>query len=70
MMEAQDVAVIAGALLWVGEGGVGFGDLLEALHGGWVCGVQVGVVLAGEGVEAFFEGRGVGGLGDAEDVVM
>lgn len=48
---AEEVAVVAGFLVRGAEGGVGFGDLDEALGGGRVVGVEVRVVGFGEFVE-------------------
>lgn len=53
LMYAQDIAVVAFASFWVGEDGVGFGDLGEARGGVWVGFVDVRVGEAGEGVELF-----------------
>lgn len=50
-VEVQDVAVVGGAAVWVGEDVVGFRDLGEGMGGGGVVAVYVGVVLSGQGVE-------------------
>ena len=46
-----EVPIISGLLFRRAEGGVGLGDLHEALGGSWVVGVQVGMVGFGELVE-------------------
>jgi hypothetical protein len=64
------VAVVARALVWVGEGGVGLADVHEAGGGGWVRGVVVWVVALGEAVEGLFDFGG-GGVGvEVEGVVV
>ena len=57
-------------LLRVGEDLVGLVDLLEALGGGLVTRVLVGVVLPGELPVRLLDGLGVGGLRDAEGLVV
>jgi hypothetical protein len=64
------VAVVARALVWVGEGGVGLADVHDGGGGGWVRGVVVRVVALGEAVEGFFDFGG-GGVGvEVEGVVV
>ena len=57
VVQVQHVAVVAGALLGRREGRVGFADAHEALRGGGVAAIVVGVVGLGEGVEGAFGGR-------------
>jgi hypothetical protein len=45
------ITIVGRSLLRVGEHRVGGGDFCEALAGGWVGAVAVGVVAEGEGVE-------------------
>jgi hypothetical protein len=54
MVEAV-ILIVGRSFLCVGEHRVGGGDFCEALAGGWVGAVAVGVVAEGEGVE-FSEG--------------
>jgi hypothetical protein len=45
------ISIVGRPFLWVGEDGVGGGDFCEAVAGGCVGAVAVGVVAEGEGVE-------------------
>jgi hypothetical protein len=64
------VAVVARALVGVGERCVGFADVHEAGGGGRVGGVVVGVVALGEAVEGFFDlGGGCVGV-EVEGIVV
>lgn len=51
MLSGEVVAVVAAAPLWVGDDGVGLGDLGEAGGGGGIVGIGVWVGGFGEFVE-------------------
>src|SRR6266540_2333184 len=61
--------VVMGALLGVGEDRVGLADLLEALLGGLVAGIAVGVMDSGEVAVGFLESGIVGVAGYDENGV-
>src|SRR5262249_16238495 len=62
-------AIVLGALVGIGEHGVGLADLLEALLGARVAGILVRMVLTGEGAVGLLQRGVVGVAGDAEDLV-
>src|SRR5574340_1006834 len=65
----EAACVVFGALLRVGQDGVGLGDLLEALLGSRFL-VAVGVIFQGEVAEGVLDRLLVGVLGDAEHLVV
>src|SRR5581483_1248498 len=64
------VAVVLRAPLGIGEHLVGLVDLLEALLGGLVARITVGMVLDGEAAVGFFEFLLAGAARHAEDFVV
>ena len=62
--------VVAGALLLVGEDGMGFGDFFELLFGVFVAWVFVGVVFEGELTVGLLDFVIGGVLGDAEYFII
>src|SRR5215471_159236 len=63
-------AIVLGALVGIGEHGVGLADLLEALLGARVAGILVRMVLTSEGAVGLLQRGVVGVAGDAEDLVV
>src|SRR5581483_3284610 len=63
-------AAVIGALLGIGEDGIGLGALLESLLGFLAARVLVGVVLDRELPEGGLQLGPAGGAGDAEDLVV
>ncbi len=57
LMHAQNVTVIAFASVWVGEDGVGFGNLGKPCGGVGVSFIDVWMGLAGQGVELSVDGE-------------
>src|SRR5262249_43372646 len=63
-------AIVLGALVVIGQHGVGLADLLEALLGARVARILVRMVLTGEGTVGLLQRGVVGVAGDAEDLVV
>src|SRR5262249_20894010 len=70
LVALEAAAIVARALLRVGEDGVGLRNLLEVGLGVGIVGVLIGVILERELAVRLLQARGVGVTGNAEHFVV